>query len=359
MVKTILLSLFIPILFLQGCFKGKPTQFDGELVVKLYVMFEGNCRPNIPVTLSTFDYNISTYIDTTDSAGLAEFEAIPYAEYKVNVKATVMVPAFDNPDSLVELNVVGADIVTPGAEDIIIDTLEIVASGAEPGLKINEIYAAGPPNNFFYWFDQFIELYNSSEDTVYLDGMVVCRMGTFLENVTYIFQFPGEPLIGREYPVPPDAFVVLAKDAMDHTNIPNLPLPESVDLSHADWEFRNSVDYGDFDNPDVPNIDNIEEGHRLDFMISLTGDVILIADGSDVNYLDGIDVNSVIDCVEYHSSSDAMKEIEAELDRGFAGVGIVRYGGQSIERISAGFDSNNSSVDFEIIDHPTPGYQHE
>ena len=112
---------------------------------------------------------------------------------------------------------------------------------------------------------------------------------------------------------------------------------------------------------DTPN----DEGGRIDLSWtlssddSLAGDVILIADGSDLNYLDGIDIASVIDCVEYHVSSDHMKEIEAELDRGFGGVGIIKYGGQSIERISAGFDSNNSSVDFEIIDHPTPGYQHE
>jgi hypothetical protein len=322
-------------------------------------MFEGNYLPNIPVLLSTFDYNISTYIDTTDSAGLAEFEPIPYAEYKVNVKATAILPSIDNPDSLVEFGVVGAGIVAPGDRDIIIDTLEVMASGAEPGLKINEIYYTGPPNNAFYWYDQFIELYNSSEDTVYLDGIVVCRMGEFLESVTSIFQFPGEPLTGRKYPVPPGAFVVLAQDAIDHTNIPNFPLPESVDLSHADWEFVNSMDYGDSDNPDVPNIDNIETGCRLDFMISLVNDVILIADGSDLNYLDGIDINSVIDCVEYHVNSDHLKEIEAELDRGFAGIGIIKYGGQSIERISAGFDSNNSTVDFEILDHPTSGYQHE
>jgi len=349
MVKKLLFLLFILTLFLPGCFKGKPTQFDGELAVKLYIKFEDSFLPDIPVLLSTFDYNIPTYMGTTDSAGLAEFEAIPYAEYKVNVKTAIMVPSFDNPDSLVEVAVVGAGIVVPGDADIIIDTLEVIASGAEPGLKINEIYYVGPPNNFFYWYDQFIELYNSSEDTVYLDGMVVCRMGKFLESVTYIFQFPGEPLIGRKYPVPPNSFVVLAQDAINHRDVVFNGLV-SVDLSHADWEFRNSIDYGDRDNPDVPNINNIEVGHRLDFTISLAGDVILIADGSDLNYLDGIDIASVIDCVEYHVSSDHMKEIEAEL---------IKYGGQSIERISAGFDSNNSSVDFEIIDHPTPGYQHE
>jgi len=359
MVKKLLCLLLIPILFLPGCFKGKPTQFDGELDLKLYVVFEGDFLPNVPVLLNTANYNIPTFVDTTDSAGLADFESVPYAEYKANVKAAVMLPAIDNPDSLVEFTVVGAGVVAPGDGNVCIDTLEVIASGAEPGLKINEIYYAGPPNDAFYWYDQFIELYNSSEDTVYLDGIIICRMGVFLENVTSIFQFPGEPLTGREYPVPPGAFVVLAQDAIDHTNIPNFPLPESVDLSHADWEFKNSLDYGDPDNPDVPNINNIEEGCRLDFMISLLGDVILIADGSDHNYLDGIDIESVIDCVEYYANSDHIKEIEAELDRGFAGVGVIKYGGQSVERITAGFDSNNSSIDFINLSDPTPGYQHE
>ena len=357
MVKKLLFLLFILTLFLPGCFKGKPTQFDGELAVKLYIKFEDSFLPDIPVLLSTFDYNIPTYMGTTDSAGLAEFEAIPYAEYKANVKAAVMLPAIDNPDSLVEFTVVGAGVVAPGDGNVCIDTLEVMASGAEPGLKINEIYAAGPPNNFFYWYDQFIELYNSSVDTVYLDGMIVCRMGVEVK-VTYIFQFPGEPLVGREYPVPPNSFVVLAQDAINHRDEVFNGLV-SVDLSHADWEFRNSADYGDSDNPNVPNIDNIKIGHRRDFTINLVNDVILIADGSDLNYLDGIDIDSVIDCVEYHVNSNHIKEIEAELDRGFAGVGIIKYSGQSIERISAGFDSNNSSIDFEIISSPTPGYQHE
>ncbi|MBU1064633.1 DUF4876 domain-containing protein, partial [bacterium] len=206
---------------------------------------------------------------------------------------------------------------------------------------------------------QFFELYNSSEDTVYLDGMLFVRIYHLLEWPSSIFQFPGEPLTGREYPVPPGAFVVVALDAMDHTNIPNFPLPESVNLSQADWEFKNSMDYGDYDNPNVPNIDNIEVGCRIDFGIGLTMDVILITDGSDLNYFDGIAIESIIDGVEYASFSTHIKDVEKEVDRGFGGVGLIKYSGQSLERVAVGFDSNNSTVDFVIIPHPTPGYQHE
>jgi len=180
-----------------------------------------------------------------------------------------------------------------------------------------------------------------------------------LEWPSAIFQFPGEPLIGREYPLPPGAFLVVAIDAMDHTNIPNFPLPESVDLSQADWEFRNSADYGDYDNPDVPNLKNIEVGSRNDFGIGLNMDVILITDGSDLNYVDGIAIESVIDGVEFASFSTHLKDIEKEVDRGFGGIGLTKYSGQSLERVAVGFDSNNSTVDFEILDHPTPWYQHE
>ncbi|MBU1063618.1 DUF4876 domain-containing protein [bacterium] len=225
------------------------------------------------------------------------------------------------------------------------------------GLQINEIYSAGPPNNFFFFYDQYIELYNSSADTLYLDGMIVCRMGKSIEDVTSIFQFPGEPLIGRGYPVAPDSFVILAMDAIDFREFifyDNF----SIDLSNADWEFVNPNDAGDMNNPDVPDILNIEDGHTMDFMYGLSEDVLLIADGSDVNYQDGIDISTVIDCVEYSSDPAHVKEMPYELDVGYAGLGLVKYSGNSIERKMPGMDTNNSSIDFEVISEPTVGFGH-
>ena len=360
--KTQILLLFL-LFAAASCFREQPTQVDGSLNLTLYVKFEDSFLDSLPVTIKTYDYNIASFRGVTDSCGVVTFESIPWAEYLITIKSTTIVTSALDSNAMDTVTVIASTLITPTEtsinENTITDTIYTIASGAQPGLKINEIYSAGPPNRSFYFYDQFIELYNSSNDTIYLDGMVICRMWHMLESVTYIFQFPGEPLVGREYPVPPETFVVIAQDAMDHTNIPNLPLPESVDLSNADWEFRNSADYGDFDNPDVPNLDNIEVGHRLDFMIGLTMDVVLIADGSDLDYLDGMDIESVIDCVEYASSATHIKDIEKELDRGFGGVGLTKYSGQSLERVTAGFDSNNSTVDFEIIDHPTPGYQHE
>lgn len=360
--KTPFLLLFL-IFMASACFREQPTQVDGSLNLTLYIKFEDRFLNSIPVFLQTYDYNNISFSGITDSCGAVSFENIPCAEYLITIKSTAIIASALDSNAMDTVTVIASTLITPTEtsinENIIIDTIYTIASGAQPGLKINELYTVGPPNRSYYFYDQFIELYNSSSDTIYLDGMVICRMWHMLESITYIFQFPGEPLIGREYPVPPETFVVIAQDAMDHTNIPNLPLPESVDLSHADWEFRNSADYGDFDNPDVPNLDNIEVGYRRDFMIALTMDVVLIADGSDLDYIDGMDIESVIDGVEYASFSTHLKDIEKEVDRGFGGIGLTKYSGQSLERVAAGFDSNNSTVDFEILDHPTPGYQHE
>jgi len=354
MVKKIYIFLFVLTLVFSNCFKEKPSQYDGVLTLIIYSEFEGKIIPFVPVTLETNDYNISTVAGITDSSGMVIFNDLPWAYYQVSGKSTIIAPSPHDSTKMDTFSVNGSEFISIDEDNLKIDTLNLIVSGAEPGLKINELYIGGAPCHS-YWYDQYFELYNSSEDTVYLDGIVICRMGKMLANITYIFQFPGEPLTGKEYPVPPDSFVVLAIDAYDHTEY----CSESIDLSNADWEFRNSMDYGDFDNPDVPNIENIEVGHHLDFLPSLGSDVILIADGSDVDYLDGMDIESVIDCVEYSSNPEHIKEIESELDRGFAGVGKEKYSGQSLERIAPGFDTNNSTLDFEIIPHPTPGYQHE
>ena len=41
------------------------------------------------------------------------------------------------------------------------------------GIAINEIYSVGPVNNMFFFYDQFLELYNASDSIRYLDGMLV------------------------------------------------------------------------------------------------------------------------------------------------------------------------------------------
>ncbi|NOY77515.1 MAG: DUF4876 domain-containing protein, partial [Calditrichaeota bacterium] len=234
---------FLPALFLASCLQKKPVCFDGRGEARVYVEFkEAPQLPGIPVeharvTLKPW-FTAVIPPEFTDENGVARFEGLLSGKYAVS--------AMYNFDSLKVL--VGSSDLTIRSPEASHVSISMYAS--KPGLKINELYTVGPPNDEFYFYDQFIELYNSADDTAYLDGMVVCRLFQNIDNVTYIFQFPGTPVTGRQYPVPPHAFVVLAGDAINHKKL----FPGSVDLSHADWEFYNPLSPTDPNNPDVPDI---------------------------------------------------------------------------------------------------------
>ena len=358
-----IILLLLGLILIIGCLDNKnmPSIYDGKMDITFQVWYDIDSLndeaklSSIPVEIFTYAYEACAYSDSTDFNGIVIFEDIPWSEYNVNINSEIFV---DYGTFIDTMPIVAAKIYNPDSSINTIDTVNILCGGSEKGLKINEIYTVGPPNNFFYFYDQYFELYNSSSETKYLDGMVFCRMWTSILEVTTIFQFPGEPLVGTEYPVEPGEFVVLAQDAYDHKDL-IFNGKVSIDLTVADWEFVNSADYGDWNNPDVPNLDNIEVGHHLDFMVGLSADVLILADGSDLNYLDGLDRESVVDGVEYSSYSGHIKDIESFVDRGFGGVGLQKYSGQSLERKAPGFDTDNSTIDFEIISAPTVGYQHE
>ena len=359
MVKKIIFILLVT-LILIGCYRDQPSLHDNEFSVKLYVKYKNHLIKNAEVKLASMDYEQETIINTTDSTGSVIFKNLPFTDYNVSIKDLIEVPSSNMRGPLDTIMIQGGKIISPADEEFLIDTIYTFTSGIEPGIKINEIYYCGPPNDFFYQYDQFIELYNSSDDTLYLDGMVICRVGQQgLESISSIFQFPGKPEgITKQYPILPDSFIVIAQDALDHREY-YFEGQASVDLSNADFECVNYMDYNDYDNPNVPNLDNLTAGWTHDFIISTRVDGIIIADGSDLNYQDGININSILDGVDYGTDKKTHKELEDVVDVGLGGLGMIQYSGKSLERITPGFDTNNSTVDFKIISLPTPGYQHE
>lgn len=379
--------ILIPLLVFVGCTKKMPTEKDGSLSLKIIIADNSGALPvdttlgyapvcDAEVILSSNKYSISEgnpvkYRSTSDSAGVAVFTDMVGSTYLVNVEATQHIL---NPNTGGYDNVVlrGSMLVDIYQSESVEDTLKTALS-ISSDLVINEIYYCGPVSRSYYYSDQFVELYNSSEDTVYLDGIILCRarqyqhpnMETmdFLQAI-YVFQFPGDPLVGREYPLPPKEFSVVAQDAFDHTMLPGLE--ESVDLSGADWEFYNPYS-GDWDSP-APNVINQLPENGADFMINLVHNAVILADGSDYYYGEFIDngdqyihvpLSTVLDAVEYSANPEKQKEITLRVDAGFAGIGIAKYSGRSTERRLAGFDSNNSNLDFVNLDKPTPGWQHE
>lgn len=370
--KKIYMILLLPML-LSSClfFEDKPDAVDGNLSIRLCFTIPSSTDSsaqvpveNLEVRLYTKNYSIPEMQGLTDAGGFVEFEELPYARYTVEAHALISLSEFE------EAEVVGAKTLDLNADSLGGNTVysdTLIMEQSKRGLKINEVYTAGPPNNIFYFYDQFFELYNGLSETVYLDGMIFLRLrgtGLFSDTLSaiYIYQFPGTPLTGTEYPVEPGEFVVLAGNAFDHNTIGPIS-GKTVDLSNADWEFVNMIEANAHDNPNVPNLTTnngkVSQASKTDFMVGLTGDGLALCDGSDYDQSDGIAIRTVIDCIEYSSNPEHTKEVPFSVDMSFGGVGQQKYSGQSLERVRPGFDTNNSAVDFVIINTPTPGYQHE
>ena len=150
--------------------------------------------------------------------------------------------------------------------------VELALRGDEAGsLVLSEIRGGGryggPGSEWpdYDWFGYF-EIYNNSDTTVYMDGMLwghgflITRDGVNSCETTepfrddplgvwtwFFHQFPGG---GSDYPLTAGQTAIVALDAVDHSVVhPDLP-----DLTSADFELEGQADA---DNPDVPNMPEV------------------------------------------------------------------------------------------------------
>jgi hypothetical protein len=163
----------------------------------------------------------------------------------------------------------------------------IAVAGRRGSLVISELVVASPglPGGGFYYFGTYLELYNNSDTTIYLDGKVIVRGQSWVREFDpgdcaareqwrndpdglwsrFFYAFPGS---GQTYPLAPGASVVVATDAIDHRQF----VASLTDLSAAEFEFLGPFDV---DNPSAANMVNVglgewaavaERGHGLDFI---------------------------------------------------------------------------------------------
>lgn len=119
-------------------------------------------------------------------------------------------------------------------------------------LVIKEIYYGGCIGAYGsgYQADQYVTLYNNSDETIYLDGLclAVVDPASNLESPwmretdmsripinDLTWQFPGN---GKQYPLAPSAETTIATNAVDHTG-GDYQHDNSVNLSKVDWGFWN------------------------------------------------------------------------------------------------------------------------
>ena len=156
-----------------------------------------------------------------------------------------------------------------------------------------------PDGATWYLFGGYLELYNNTDSTIYLDGKIIghgwdysrdystetCAMNERFRNdpsgvwVYDAYRFPGS---GRDHAISPGQAIVVATDAVDHRSID----PEGHDLRAADFEFLGT---SDVDNPAVPNMIHLGprqplRGHGL-FYYSDVG-LPLVVENLDYSVLD-------------------------------------------------------------------------
>lgn len=350
-----------------GCNEEPPVNVEGNTYIEISASYYSNPSDTtselLPMSHAKviFSSEYGMLVKETDENGKLVVKGLPSSNYNISCR-------MKHPDD-------PSIQLVDNQRNVLISSGSSVSSSfigkpiSSYGIAINEIYAGGPRNNIFFFYDQFIELYNVSDSVKYLDGMMVMRFSgnsedgglgpgadqdadNDIDGAVYIFKFPGNPG-EKNYPFLPHTFLVLASDAVNHKST----VSTSIDLSNADWEFYNQYSSTDIDNPNVPNLLNMRSESTVDFLINLSSDVIILSSGVDSNWLDGIDISTVIDGVEYQSSSSTAKTLDSRVDRGYA-LSPPKYSGQSMERREAGSDTNDATLDWEIIPAPTPGYQH-
>lgn len=335
-------------------------------------------------------------VEVTVIAGAASTRAVTDARGEASFDAP------DGPWSLRASRALTADetaALTGHARAVTVDAeVSVPAGGAAPeritlraprlgGLVIRELYYAGSPGvgEAHYFSDQFVEVFNNSTETQWLDGLCVADLHGPAGEINpgtaptpfggdesavvaeSVWQVPGS---GREHPLAPGEAAVLAHDGTNHA--PMSPL----DLSDADWESYNErTDMRDVDHPTVPNLTRVVFNGGLDWLLPVFGGSVVLFRIDDTASLERVAVRGfsgrrvrvpaavVLDAVDalMDGESARYKRVPASLDRGFAHVGGT-YTGESLRRRVVARvagrvvvqDTDDSAEDFEVVATPTP-----
>lgn len=212
-------------------------------------------------TATTYTVDQFTYNNGAFTASVGE---IPEGTYNVSVTGDL---------TFTKDGVAGTAKVNQQSENVDVKSgsanvkLAVNTFDAKGGFVISEIFFAGTqtPEEKQYAKDQYIVISNNSDVTLYADSIAVIE-SSFLTttkreytpdvmndyvSAEAIYMIPGT---GTSVPVEPGKSLVLAVNAMNHTEANS----NSFDLSKANYEFydvSSNASIQDTDNQDVPNLD--------------------------------------------------------------------------------------------------------
>lgn len=285
-------------------------------------------------------------------------------------------------------------------------SIDLVATSLSGGLVIKEIYYVGSKTltDGNYMSDQFIEIYNNSDEIIYLDNIGIGTTDPITSNTPslwvdangvlpntiplwgYSFYIKGS---GKDHPLAPRTSIVIAQDGIDHKTDPVGNPNSPVNLGNASWEtYVGDINGGkDADAVAVPNMTVLHTTSTTlnDFMLSVFGPGLILFQfpegvdpaafasnnqnllprpGDDIatTYLQ-IPKEYVVDAVECvnFDSGKRNKRIPSDLDAGvvftdntYTGKSVRRKVKQVVDGKVVYKDTNNSTEDFLNNQIPAP-----
>ena len=383
MKKTILLS----VAALGMAALAASCQKDEVVPVAVSVVVDESALVDVPspesYTVSLTNLSTAEVMTAETENSTASFMSVVPGLYGVSVLATASDGGksynYSGSVSSVEISAEGQTIKVP------------VTVAESSALVLKEIYYACSGD--YYIREQFYEVYNNSDATVYLDGLCIAEIDYYdqitkapynwqIENPEkYVFasdvwQIPGD---GTSYPLEPGESVVIAEWATDHSMESLNPGSAIGDLSSADFEaITGETTVGTTvitDNAAI-NMEHPVMAYSLPQWLTSTGGATMVIfypehelNSENMIAAEGlyggareIPVEWILDGVNAVADETMIqyKGLPDNIDAGTIWVGEA-YCGQSIARkISETkedgrivyMDTNNTTNDFEVMDKP-------
>lgn len=334
--KKLLYSLILLGVF-ASCKKDGPETEPINITVQLaYVNDHYNTvLADEPITITLKNLSTGTIVTKKSSNGAIEFADVNPGNYDVDASIEVDKVRFEQlTGETIDSEAVTFNATAKNTSFTAHTTLDLyLVNGVVGDFVIKQIYYAGSDrSNGALYRDQFIEIYNNTDRTLYADSLYFGRLWgkQTPSNTTHYFQENGQldwtkslgmnnpnantdyvyvrdmfmiPGSGKDYPIAPGASIVIAQNAINH-KVPytdgdgeEQPIrnPElTVDLSKADFE----VFYGDIpgvnplasdvNNPAVPNVEVIKPQGRDWLLDNLGRDSYFLFKGKSRSEVDAL-----------------------------------------------------------------------
>ncbi|MFT4092480.1 MAG: DUF4876 domain-containing protein [Niabella sp.] len=319
MKKQVLLIATILIVLTFGCRKSdvdtvQPVALSVQVSYSAADSALGLSKSGVTVTITNLT---SGQVNTanTDETGIATFASITPGNYSIAAAKNYTAEEFYAETAVT----VTSNVAYNATESQTFNTNTMLSltlvSGKIGDLVFKQIYYAGSNTSTGASFrDVFVEIYNNSNETIYLDSLYIGN--TLSENskvsagavsfdwtqsvgisnpnggdlnddylyFRYLFMIPGS---GKDHPLEPGKSIIIAQTALNHTasytdnngTVVSVTNPDlTVDLSAADFEAY-LVEYKqaasayryDVNNPQVENLDVIYVNSGSDWVFDATG----------------------------------------------------------------------------------------